>query len=318
MNHRIQALLAAACTLAAGASVCTAASAAPPSASRPRAAAALHPGTRVDLTASLRGEAFANASYTFFAAQADRQRLASVGRLYRSTAAVELGEHFREGAALAGLVGSNAANLRAAIKGETYESTVMYPGFARAARRAGDLKAAELFTEIARDEAAHCKRFKAALAVVLTGKGRIPAPPKLDPVAVPAGMPKVRAARTKADLDTAMHGEARANALYLQYAARALRSGNPALARLFSGSAAVELREHFAGEAVLAGLVRSTRVNLGRTVVNERYEADTMYPRFAKRARAAGDLAVARFFADTAKDEARHAAAFQKALKNLR
>ncbi|MGW3498067.1 hypothetical protein [Streptomyces sp. NPDC001020] len=45
-----------------------------------------------------------------------------------------------------------------------------------------------------------------------TGRGTVPAPPKADMVSVPACLPKVKAARTKANPDTAMHGEALAHA----------------------------------------------------------------------------------------------------------
>lgn len=278
---------------------------------------ALHPQTNRDLDTSMRGEAFAYASYTFFAAQADREGLAAIARLYRQTADVELPEHFSEEAALAGLVGSNAANLRAAISGETYESTTMYPTFARQAKQDGDKNAAALFTEIAKDEAAHNRAFKAALKVIETGKGRIPPPLAVAPVAVPAGPPKVSAARTKANLDTAMHGEALAHARYTLYAQQARQQGKAALAQLFDGSAAVELREHFAGEAALAGLVRKTMDNLAKSITGERYEANVMYPSFAKRAKAVGDTKAAQLFSHNARDEAAHALAFERALQQL-
>ncbi|MFE1191243.1 hypothetical protein ACFW6E_00380 [Streptomyces olivaceoviridis] len=43
-----------------------------------------------------------------------------------------------------------------------------------------------------------------------------------------------------------------------------------------------------------------------------------MYPGFAKRATAVGDTAAARYWRNTAADETRHTAAFQKALNQLR
>ncbi|MCF4139719.1 rubrerythrin family protein [Streptomyces sp. Tue 6430] len=305
-------------TAAAAAAITCPASATAPSAPHggapnPAATAGLNPRTLADLDTSMQGEAYANASYTFYAAQADRENLPATARLYRRTASVELYEHFREEAALAGVVGSDAANLRAAIAGETYETNVMYPTFARQAAADGDDNAAALFTEIAKDEAQHLARFRAALDVVETGRGRIPAPPPVDPVEVPAGGPKVRSARTLANLDTAMHGEALAHARYTLYAEHA--AGNrPALARLFRGTAEVELREHFAGEAKLYGLVRTTRENLTRTIAGERHEAEVMYPTFARRAEAVGDRKAARLFRHNAADEAGHARAFQRML----
>ncbi len=275
----------------------------------------LNPQTLADLDTSMRGEAYAHASYTFYAAQADREGLPATAQLYRKTASVELNEHFREEADLAGVVGSDADNLRAAIAGEIYETTVMYPTFARQAAADGDDNAADLFTEIGQDEAHHLAAFQAALKVVETGHGTIPAPPPVDAVEVPAGGPQVHSARTLANLDTAMHGEALAHARYTLYADHAARH-RPALAHLFRGTAQVELREHFAGEAVLYGLVGTTRTNLAKTIAGELYEAKVMYPTFARRADAVGDHEAARLFRHNATDEAGHARAFQQMLRH--
>lgn len=319
MRHSTRALVVGLCTMTAAVQAGPVLAAAP-TGSHPAAHSAvsgLRPQTLTDLTTSMKGEAFAHASYLLFAAQADREKHPAVARLYRSTSATELDEHLREEAALSGLVGTDAANLRQAINGETYEHLTMYRRFADQARQDGDSKAAALFSEIAGDEGRHRQAYRTALTVVLTRKGRIPPPPSADVVQVPAGMPQVRAARTKANLNTALHGEALANAKYLLFAARAQRDGNAALARLFRGTAAVELQEHFAGEAVLAGLVRSTRDNLRTTIAGERYEATTMYPLFARRAAAAGDTAAASLFRHNASDEAKHARAFQQAADRL-
>ncbi|MEU1693185.1 ferritin family protein [Streptomyces hirsutus] len=321
-RHSIRTLVVGLCALTAASQAVPAlalvapAGGAPPPAPH-TAARALHAQTLADLATAMKGEAYAHAVYGLFAAEADRQDLPAVGKLFRSTAQTKLHEHLHEAATLLGMVGGNAANLRQAIEGETYEHEVMYRRFAEEARQDGDLEAAKLFGEIAADEGRHRDAFRTALAVVTTGGGTIPAPPKADMVSVPAGMPKVKAARTKANLDTAMHGEGLAHAKYMLFAAHARQTGNAALARLWEGTAEVELREHFAGEAVLAGLVRDTRENLRMAVTGERDEATTVYPGFAERATAVGDSAAARFFRDTAADEARHAAAFQEALDRM-
>lgn len=318
-RHSIRTLLVGLCTLTAASQAAPALALAAPVGphAQVQAARALRAQTLTDLTTAMKGEAFAYASYSLFGTQADSAAHAAVGRLFRTTAQTELNEHLHEAAMLAGVVGTNAANLRQAIKGETYEHQVMYRSFATQARKAGDTKAAELFTEIAADEGRHRDAFRTALGVVTSGHGTIPAPPKANTVAVPAGLPKVRAARTKTNLDTAMHGEALAYAEYMLFAAQARQTGNPALARLWEGTAAVELHEHFAGEAVLAGLVRTTKENLNKAVTGERSEATAVYPGSAKRATAAGDTTAAGYFRNTAADEARHAAAFQTALNRL-
>ncbi|MFE0348946.1 ferritin family protein [Streptomyces griseoluteus] len=317
-RHSTRSFIVGLCTLAVAAPASPALAGGPPQPTPHTAARALNAQTLADVTAAMKGEAFAYAAYSLFAAEADRQGLPAVARLFRSTAETELTEHLREAATLAGLVGSDAANLRQAISGETYEHQVMYRRFAEQARADGDLEAAKLFTEIAADEGRHRDAFRTALAAVTTGRGTIPAPSKADVVAVPAGLPKVKAARTKANLDTALHGEALAHAKYMLFAAHAKQTGNAALARLWEGTAKIELHEHLAGEAVLAGLVRTTRENLRTAITGEHKEATTVYPGFAKRATAVGDTAAPRYFRDTAADEAKHAAAFQKALDQLR
>ncbi|MFJ9841616.1 ferritin family protein [Kitasatospora sp. NPDC101155] len=278
---------------------------------------ALQQQTRTNLTQAMRGEAFANASYTLFAAQAQREGRPAVADLFRKTPAVELDEHFTQEAALSGLVSSNEANLTDAITGEGYESTTMYPTFAQQAKAAGDTAAADLFTEIAKDEAAHQAAYQAALTKLRTGKGAIPTPPAVNPVTVPAGQPKVTSAQTKANLDTAMHGEALAHAKYTLYAQHAQQSGNPALARLFTAVSDVELQEHYSGEAALAGTVGTTSQNLATAITGETYESQTMYPTFAQQAKAAGDTAAATLFQHNATDEAGHAQAFQTTRKGL-
>ncbi|MGW1161485.1 ferritin family protein [Streptomyces sp. NPDC002513] len=319
-RHSIRRLLVGLCALTAASQAATAVALAGPADQHRAAYTAVRtpvPQTLSDLAATMKGEGFAYASYNLYAAQADREGHPAVGKLFRTTAQTEMNEHLREAAALAGVVGTDAANLRRAIDGETYEHQVMYRRFADQARADGDLEAANLFSEIAADEGRHRDAYRTALSVVTTGHGTIPAPPKADLVPVSAGLPKVKAARTKANLDTAMHGEGLAHANYMLFAARARQSGNPALARLFEGTAGVELQEHFAGEAVLAGHVGTTKENLRKAVTGEHHEATNLYPGFAERATAVGDTDAARYFRDTAADEAKHAAAFQQALSRL-
>ncbi|MFB7917155.1 rubrerythrin family protein [Streptomyces sp. NPDC056061] len=320
-RHSTRALVSGLCALAVAAPAAPALAApagGPPSPAPHTASRALHAQTLADLTTTMKGEAYAHAAYSLFAAEADRLGVPAVAKLFRGTAQTELNEHLREAAALSGTVGSSAANLRQAISGETYEHQVMYRRFAEQARADNDLEAAKLFSEIAADEGRHRDAFRAALMVVTTGRGTVPAPPKADVVAVPAGLPKVRSARTRANLDTALHGEALAHAKYMLFATHARQTGNAALARLWEGTAEIELREHLAGEAVLAGLVRTTRENLRKAITGEHNEATTVYPGFARRATAVGDTIAARYFRDTAADESRHAAAFQRALDQLR
>ena len=241
----------------------------------------------------------------------------AVAKLFRGTAQVELREHFAGEAVLAGLVGTNAANLRDAISGETYEHTTMYPGFARQAAKDHCAAAKTLFTEIAADEGGHAAAFKIALRSLTHPKVQVPPPPQVSPVVIIASKPACPGTKTQVNLLAAMHGEAFAYAKYTAYAAQAARTHHIAIARLFSGTAQVELREHFAGEAVLAGLVGTNAANLRDAISGETYEHTTMYPGFARQAVKDHCRAAAKLFTEIAADEGGHAAAFKIALRSL-
>ena len=146
----------------------------------------------------------------------------AVAKLFSGTAQVELREHFAGEAVLAGLVGTNAANLRDAIKGETDEHTTMYPNFAKQATK-NCTAAAELFTEIAADEGGHAAAFTVALQSLTNPKVKVPRPPTVSPVVITASTPACPGTRTQVNLLAAMHGEAFAYAKYTAYAAQAAR-----------------------------------------------------------------------------------------------
>jgi rubrerythrin len=119
--------------------------------------------TREDLLNAMRGEAFAYASYMLFAETARRNGKSGIADLFEATARTELLEHFAQQAALTGLVGGDADNLRHAIEGESHEIDVLYPSYAEHARAAGDAAAADRLDEIRRDELDHLEAFREAL-----------------------------------------------------------------------------------------------------------------------------------------------------------
>ena len=123
----------------------------------------LHEQTKQNLSTAMHGEAFAYAKYMAYAEQARKSGDSALANLLEKTAKTERLEHFAEEARLAGLVGSNAANLKDAIKGEAYETETMYREFAEQAEQAGDHAAAQRFEEIRKDEAKHRDAFTAAL-----------------------------------------------------------------------------------------------------------------------------------------------------------
>lgn len=131
---------------------------------------ALSNDTQDNLEMAMAGEAYAYIKYTLFAEHARKTGLEELAKLFERTAEVERFEHFVELNALRKIVGSNRANLENAIKGETYESEVLYPKYAKAARLLGETEVSERFEELAKDEAHHRAEFEKALAALPSPK----------------------------------------------------------------------------------------------------------------------------------------------------
>ena len=88
----------------------------------------MHKMTQANLQAAFAGESQAHMKYLIFADKAEREGFRSVARLFRAIAYAErmhANNHFK---ALKNL-GQTAANLEAAIGGETYEVEEMYHAF---------------------------------------------------------------------------------------------------------------------------------------------------------------------------------------------
>jgi rubrerythrin len=128
--------------------------------------AGLSQKTQENLSTAMQGEAFAYTKYLLYAKQAERNGNAELANLFTKAAYTERFHHFSEEAQLAGLLGSDADNLKDAIKGESYEVDTMYREFAEQARAAGDKTAADRFEEVRHDEMRHRDVFKAALASI--------------------------------------------------------------------------------------------------------------------------------------------------------
>ena len=103
--------------------------------------------TLANLNAAYEGESNAAHRYEAFARKAEAEGYAYVGRLFRAAARAESihrESHKEAILALGGKVkdfkldevkvGTTAENLRAAIKGESYERDTMYPDFLKLAR----------------------------------------------------------------------------------------------------------------------------------------------------------------------------------------
>lgn len=125
--------------------------------------ASLHKSTSDDLSSAMHGEAFAYAKYMLYAEHARKNGNQELAKLFEDAAKTERFEHFAEEARLAGLVGTDAENLKDAMRGESYEVETMYREFAEKAASAGDTSAAERFQEIRKDEMKHRDAFQKAL-----------------------------------------------------------------------------------------------------------------------------------------------------------
>lgn len=135
-----------------------------------RTTAGVHPTftrqTMDNLSTAMHGEAFAYAKYSLYAEHARKDGNKEVADLFERAAKMERFQHFAEEAQLAGLVRSDAENLRDAMQGESYEVDTMYFEFAQQATKAGDAAAADRFEEVRQDEMKHRDAFKAALATL--------------------------------------------------------------------------------------------------------------------------------------------------------
>lgn len=124
-----------------------------------------------NLKAAFAGESQANRRYLYFARQADIEGYPEVAGVFKNTADGETGHAFGHldfikevGDPATGLpIGETAENLKAAVAGETYEYTEMYPGFAKTAREEGFAEVAEWFETLARAEKSHAGKFQSTL-----------------------------------------------------------------------------------------------------------------------------------------------------------
>jgi rubrerythrin len=123
----------------------------------------MDPRTRENVETALAGEAMAALRYMLFADQARQEGYPRVAELFECAARQERKDHFRELAALLGLVGPTDQNLRTAIGGEMTEHRHFYPHYASEARRAGDRDVAHRFQELGADEHRHADVLRGAL-----------------------------------------------------------------------------------------------------------------------------------------------------------
>ena len=127
--------------------------------------------THQNLKDAFAGESQANRRYLYFAKVADIEGYPEIASNFRETAEGETGHAHGHldylktvGDPATGLpIGETEDNLKAAVAGETYEYTDMYPAMASTARDEGFGEIASWFETLAKAEKSHAGRFQRAL-----------------------------------------------------------------------------------------------------------------------------------------------------------
>ncbi|HVC45723.1 MAG TPA: ferritin family protein [Terracidiphilus sp.] len=134
--------------------------------------------TSKNLLAAYQNELNAQASYKAFASKADEEGFGGLGSLFRATARAEQIHSNNQARALRQSggearadvvpmpVGATLDNLKAALKGETYEIEVMYPKFAEQASAHIHAQATRTFTQAMEAEKTHAELFANAIAQI--------------------------------------------------------------------------------------------------------------------------------------------------------
>jgi rubrerythrin len=126
------------------------------------------PTTLENLKEAFAGESQAFQKYSAFAKKADQDGLPNIARLFRLTAQAEkihAEGHFKS---MDG-VGATVDNLKAAIVGETYECTQMYPPMVQQAEKDGH-KAKRMFAYATEAEQVHARLYTQAMDAAKSGK----------------------------------------------------------------------------------------------------------------------------------------------------
>jgi len=124
--------------------------------------------TEENLKAGFAGESQARNKYTYFAEVARKEGYHYIAKIFEETAENEK-QHAKDHLKMLKGIGNTIANLKEAIGGEHYETTEMYPTFAKEAKEEGNSEAAISFEQIGKIEAHHRERYKKLLEMVEKG-----------------------------------------------------------------------------------------------------------------------------------------------------
>ena len=126
------------------------------------------PTTAENLKEAFAGESQAFQRYTAFSKKAEQDGFANVAKLFRLTAEAEK-IHAEGHLKASDGIGTTLENLQAAVAGETYEFTTMYPPMLKKAVEEGH-KAKRMFAYAVAAEQAHAKLYTLAIEALKTGK----------------------------------------------------------------------------------------------------------------------------------------------------
>lgn len=124
--------------------------------------------TEENLKAAFAGESQANRKYLAFAKKADKEGFPQIAKVFRAAAAAETvhaHNHFR----VLGGIKSTKENVQAAIEGEHYEFSKMYPEFLKDAKNEANKDAERTFDYANDVEKVHHKLYTAAFEAVENG-----------------------------------------------------------------------------------------------------------------------------------------------------
>jgi len=118
--------------------------------------------TTDNLKSAFAGESQAYRKYKAFAKKAEEEGHYNAAKLFKAAAKAEK-IHALSHMNNLGLLKSTAENLQAAVQGETYEFTEMYPDFIQQAKEEGNAAAARAFHLANEAEKVHAKLYQDAL-----------------------------------------------------------------------------------------------------------------------------------------------------------
>ena len=122
-----------------------------------------------DLMAAFAGESQANRKYLAFAKIANKDGFPQVAKVFRAAAAAET-VHAHNHLRAVGGIKSTIENVKAAIEGEHYEFSKMYPEMIKHAEEDDNKKALRSFKYANEVEKIHHKLYSAALEATESGK----------------------------------------------------------------------------------------------------------------------------------------------------